>query len=274
MQRIEIEQLPGSAHAALIRVGSTAIDEESVAREVQHHTAPTLEEAQQQAARALVIRALLTQRAEQLGLLSERDAVTEEEQTSAITALLEQELTVPEPNDDDCRRFYATHPERFSEPDVMRVHHILLAAAPDDSQERDTAYQQGEYLIDTLTFAPERFDEMASRYSACPSKTSGGDLGWLAPGQTVEELDRALRYLPLGLHGRPLASRYGWHVVRIDERREGQVLAFEQVADSVRHLLREQSSRRAVRHYLLALEAEFGVEGFALDDDASASLMQ
>jgi len=63
-------------------------------------------------------------------------------------------------------------------------------------------------------------------------------------------------------------------VVSIDERIEGRELPFEQIADRVRHSLREQATRRALRHYLLALEAEIGVEGITLDDEAAGSLMQ
>lgn len=99
-------------------------------------------------------------------------------------------------------------------------------------------------------------------------------MGWLMPGQTVGELDRALQHLPTGLHERPLASRYGWHVVSIDERIEGQRLAFETVEERVRHTLREQATRRALRHYLMALESDIGVEGITLDDDANGALMQ
>ncbi len=274
MNKIDIEQLPGSTAAPLIRVGEAVIDEETIAREMQHHPAATAEEAQGQAARALVIQELLRQRACELGLLSTSDERSSPEQESAITALLEQELQVPEPSEEDTRRFFEMHQQRFNEPAQIHVRHVLLAAAPDDAAGRDEAYRQGESLIETLETMPERFDEFAARYSACPSKESGGDLGWLVPGQTVAELDRALQHLPVGLHSRPLASRYGWHVVSIDERVEGRESVFEHVADRVRHHLREQTSRRALRHYLLALESEFGVEGFVLDDDAGGSLMQ
>ncbi|WP_447927802.1 peptidylprolyl isomerase [Vreelandella sp. EE27] len=273
-QKIDIEQLPGSAVAPVIRVGGVVIDEEAIAREMQHHPAATAGEAQRQAARALVVQALLRQRAVELGLLADGDEPSGAEQEAAITALLEQELQVPEPSQEDARRFFEMHQQRFNEPAQIHVRHVLLAAAPDDAAGRDAAYRQGESLIETLKTMSERFDEFAARYSACPSKESGGDLGWLVPGQTVAELDRALQHLPVGLHARPLASRYGWHVVSIDERVEGREAVFEHVADRVRHHLREQTSRRALRHYLLALESEFGVEGFALDDDASGSLMQ
>ena len=88
------------------------------------------------------------------------------------------------------------------------------------------------------------------------------------------ELDRALRHLAIGLHERPLASRYGWHLVSVDERREERPLPYEQVAERVRHSLREQATRRALRHYLLALEEEIGVEGLRLDADADGALMR
>lgn len=95
------------------------------------------------------------------------------------------------------------------------------------------------------------------------------------PGQTVSELDRALEHLPTGLHDRPLASRYGWHVVCVDERKEKLALSFDAVRDRVLRELMEQATRMALRHYLLALEAEIGVEGFSLDEDGmDGSLMR
>ena len=273
MQMIDIEQLPGRASSPFVRVGEACIDEEAISLEMQYHPAETAGEAQLQAARALVVRELLRQRANALGLMPAQGQ-TEAQEDAAIATLLEQELEVPEPTEADCRRFFDTHHERFSEPSQLRVRHILFAAAPDDSLRRDEAYQCGVKVLKELNKIPERFAEFAHQHSACPSKEMDGDLGWLSPGQTVKELDRALQHLPTGLHERPLASRYGWHVVSIDKRIEGRILPFEQVADRVHHSLREQATRRAVRHYLLALESEIGVEGIVLDDDAGGSLMQ
>lgn len=273
MQMIEIEQLPGRATPPPIKVGAKVIDEESIAREMQYHPAVTADEAQLQAARALVVRELLRQRAAELGLVT-ADAIDESDNDVAIAALLEQELEVPEPEEAACRRFFDTDPERFSEPTQLAVRHILLAAAPDDAEARDTQYRLGETLIEELAAIPERFTEFAMCHSACPSKDEGGELGWLTPGQTVAEFDSALQHLPQGLHDRPLASRYGWHIVSIDERIGGNRLPFEQVVDRVRHTLREQATRRALRHYLLVLEAEIGVEGIGLNDGAAGSLMQ
>src|SRR5690554_3021311 len=273
MQKIDIEMIPGGASPPPIKVGAVTIEESDIAQEMQYHPADSAGTAQLKAARALVVRELLRQRAAELGL-AEVSGEALEEGDAAIAALLEQELDVPEPSEEDCRRFHAAHAERFSEPTLVKVRHILLPAAPDDAEARDTGYRQGETLLEALIEVPERFTEFAMRHSACPSKDQGGELGWLTPGQTVPELDRALQHLPEGLHDRPLASRYGWHLVTIDERQEGRELSYEQVVDRVYHTLREQATRRALRHYLLALEAEIGVEGMALDEDSASALMQ
>ncbi|MCW4148115.1 peptidylprolyl isomerase [Halomonas janggokensis] len=270
MQMIDIEQLPGEATTPAVSVGGQPILDSDIAQEMQYHPADSAGSAQLNAARALVVRELLRQRATELGLLQEGDDADDQ----AVAALLEQELAVPEPSEEDCERFYATHPERFCEPTRVSVRHILLAAAPDDAEARDAQYHQGVTLLETLRQHPERLTEFAQRYSACPSNEQGGELGWLVPGQTVAELDRALQHLPEGLHDRPLASRYGWHLVMVDAREEGRQLAYNDVADRVRLSLHEQATRRGLRHYLLALEADIGVEGVALDDDSGDSLMQ
>ncbi|WP_311944862.1 peptidylprolyl isomerase [Halomonas piscis] len=272
MQMIDVEQLPGASTPPPVSVGGREISEAEIAAEMQYHPADSAGSAQLKAARALVVRELLHQRAQMLGLAaqdSEAEAADE-----AIAELLEAELAVPEPAKDDCRRFYEAHPERFSQPVQLDVRHILLAAPPDDAEARDAQYNLGAKLLAELGEHPERMTELAQRHSDCPSRDDGGSLGRLMPGQTVAELDRALKHLPVGLHDRPLASRYGWHLVVVDHREESRQLPYEEVAEQVRLSLHEQATRRGLRHYLLALESDIGVQGVALDDDSGASLMR
>lgn len=271
MQLISLETLPDNAQTMAIPpvwVGDVNIPADEIAREMQYHQADSVEEAQLEAARALVVRELLRQRCSELGW------EVEDGEEAALAALLDAELEVPEPAETDCQRYFEANAERFSKPLRLAVRHILLAAAPDDAEARDRQYRLGRTLIAELQSTPERFTELAQRHSACPSKDHGGELGWLTPGQTVAELDRALQRLPEGLHDRPLASRYGWHVVSLDCREGGHAQPYAEAADRVRHTLREQATRRALRHYLLALEARLGVNGVALDDDAAGALMQ
>ncbi len=261
MDMIAVETLP-DAPIPVIRVGDTELTEADIAKETPFHPASSLADAQLNAVRALVVRELLTQRAAMLGL-----SAGNVDEDQAVASLLERELNVPEPDETACQRYFDTHRERFSEPTRLRVRHILLPAAPEDAKARDAHYRLGEKLLKELKEHPERFTDLAQRHSACPSRDEGGELGWLTSGQTVTELDQALQRLPVGLHERPLASRYGWHLVSIEERQERKPLPYAQVANRVHHSLREESTRHALRQYLLALEKEFGVQGFSLDTD-------
>lgn len=263
MQTIPLENVPVAGPA--IRVGDVWIAQSEIAAEMQFHPAADREAAAQAAARALVIQQLLRQRAAVLGQRANVD-ISETD----IAAMLERELRIPDADDDACRRYYAAHQERFTTPPRYQVRHVLLAAAPDDAEARDTGYHRACELIESLKAHPERFTELAQRHSRCPSRSEGGELGWLSPGQTVDELDRALAFLPIGLHDRPLASRYGWHIVQIDAREEGHSLNYEEVIPRVQHELRETATRMALRHYLLELETELGVEGFSLADSDGA----
>lgn len=246
-------------HFPPVMVGETLIDEDAIAREMQHHRAEEISEAWRQAALSLVIRELLTARANWLGL----DPSEPEESRTA--RLLESELDVPELDDEACERFYTANPARFCSPTLLAVSHILLAAAPEDVDERLGQQDVGEHLLGSLKQAPGRFEEFARTYSACESRNQGGSLGQISRGQTVDEFERPVWRLNEGLSQELVESRYGWHIVRVDQRLEGQQLPYEQARPRIRQYLLESVTRRALRQYLQVLALERGVTGVDLE---------
>jgi peptidyl-prolyl cis-trans isomerase SurA len=68
--------------------------------------------------------------------------------------------------------------------------------------------------------AGQSFNELASaRSEDTASAKDGGDLGWLSPGQAVPEFEEAIQNLPIGKLSPPFKTRYGWHLVKVEERR-------------------------------------------------------
>ncbi|WP_370231355.1 peptidylprolyl isomerase [Marinobacter nauticus] len=242
-----------------VYVGDTLIHEDDIAREMQHHPAEELAEAWHEAARSLVIRELLLQQAGRLNL----DNIEDEE--DRIARVLELELNVPDPSEQDCERFYAANPGRFCSPTIMAVSHILLAAAPDDIEERMRQEEAGRQLLSALLDGRSQFNELAKQYSACESRHQGGSLGQISKGQTVEEFERPVLSLNEGLHPELIESRYGWHIVRVDQRINGELLPYQHVKPQIRQYLSESVTRRAFRQYLQVLAAETGVKGVDLE---------
>mgnify|MGYP006294885103 FL=1 len=64
-----------------------------------------------------------------------------------------------------------------------------------------------------------RFEELAQRYSTCPSKTKGGDLGWFGEGKMVKEFEQACRKLGVGSLSDPVRTQFGYHVIKVTGKR-------------------------------------------------------
>lgn len=256
----------------IISVNGVSITPQAMAQELQYHPADSREEAVYQAARALVIRELLQQRIAELGLALQVGA-GENEEEAATRLLLEREVQVPQCDEATCLRYYESNRARFHSAPLLAVRHILLECAPDDAEARSLAHVQAELLLERLDQFPGSFAELALKYSACPSKEQGGSLGQISKGQTVPELERQLFTLPAGLASKPLESRYGWHVISIDQRIDGQPLPYEAVATAIRTQLQQGVWQKALVQYLQTLIGAADIRGIHLQG-ADSPLVQ
>jgi peptidyl-prolyl cis-trans isomerase C len=262
------QPLPGLA-PVWVTVADTQISEADIAREMQHHRADDPHQARSDAARALVVRELLRLEIARQRLDAQAEPVPGETlEEASIRVLLEREAPVPTPDAADCRRYFEHNRERLHRPDRIRVRHILLAAPPADVEARASARATGERLIAELGEHPERFTEFAQRYSACPSKDQGGELGWVERGDTTPEFERQLFMLEPGLAKLTVETRYGHHVTWIDAIERGDPLSFEEAAPRIAAYLETQARQNAIHQYLQLLQQRYPVRG--LDELASA----
>jgi len=67
--------------------------------------------------------------------------------------------------------------------------------------------------------AGESFSDLAEKHSECPSKRSGGDLGWFGRGQMVKEFEEAAFRGAKGETVGPVKTQFGWHLIRILDQR-------------------------------------------------------
>ncbi len=248
-----------------ISVNGVVIPREDIAQEIQNHPSPKPIAAWQAAAQALVIRELLLQEARRLGIepkpVSDGDGRRETEVEALIRQLVEEQVRVPTVDEVICRRFFENNRRYFRSADIFMVRHILIAA-PREKKERNAARRSADAIIEELHRNPSRFGEFAQTYSDCPSRAAGGNLGQIGPGQTVPEFERGLELFPVGEVGRePIESRYGFHVVLVDQRIEGKELPFDLVQDRIAGWLTEKVQRTAVAQYLSILAGSADIQG-------------
>jgi len=252
-----------------VSVNGLAISRDAIAREVQHHKAPKPIEAWQSAARALVIHELLLQQARHLGIepvpRTDDGGRRETEEEALVRALIEQEVATPVPDEAACRRYYEQNRRRFRAETIHEAAHILFAAWQGDAEAYAQAERAAALVLAELQLRPERFGDLAREHSACPSAASGGNLGQITEGQVTPEFAQALAVLaPGAICDKPVGTRYGVHIIRLDRKIEGDELPFELVADRIADYLRENVTRRATAQYIARLVSNAEITGIGL----------
>lgn len=216
---------------------------------------------------------LLRQAALKEGLLAEDDpapddGIISDVASAAIEVLLDRHLTMPEPAEADCRRYYEAHAGRYRTGERVRVRHILFAVTPgvDVTALRKRAELA---LLDVRCHdggAKGVFSSAARELSNCPSAARGGDLGWLEASDCAPEFARELfGHVEVGVLPRLVHSRFGLHVIEVLEREAGAQQPFEAVRAAVAAALHQQAYVTALRQYLQLLAGGAQVEGIDLD---------
>lgn len=135
--------------------------------------------------------------------------------------------------------------------------HILLRTSAQLS-----ARQAAEQLLELrqrIERGTASFENLAQQYSQDGSAAQGGDLGWSSPGQFVPEFEQALAALQPGQISPPIVSRFGVHLIQLDERRQAALSPREQ-REMLRNIVREEKLDKAYTTWLQELRGQAYVE--------------
>lgn len=218
---------------------------------------------------------LLRQRAVSRGLLPRHSGlvapVLDAADRHVIEAMTDDEVTTPEPTDEECRRYYEGHKPHFIAGQALHVRHILFAVTPGVNVHALTRRAEAALLELARKDVPAgRFEQLAAELSNCPSSAEGGDLGWVSPEDCAPELANELFFQSdsrwgMGVHPRLVHTRFGLHIIEVLSRKKGTLPAYEEVADAIRQRLTHQSRATALRQYMRLLVGQATVEGIDLD---------
>ena len=129
------------------------------------------------------------------------------------------------------------HPELSKPGDRVHAWHLLVRV----DEHRDE--QQAKALIETLHRQLQQgadFAALAKRYSEDSHRDEGGDMGWVAQGELLPELDATLLTLPMETLSGPIQTRLGFHLVKVTERRSAASLPLTEA----NHAISQQLYRR------------------------------
>jgi peptidyl-prolyl cis-trans isomerase D len=176
--------------------------------------------------------------------------------------------------EEEIKVFYAADQTRFYEPEQIRARHILLkadsAAEPEKAQ---AARAQANALLEQINGGAD-FAELAKKYSQDEATAAtGGDLGFFGRGVMVGPFDDAAFALQPGETSDVVETRFGFHIIRLEEKKPARLQPFDDVrAEIVRELQQEMAEREvrtASRRAFNRLFSSRDLEGYAQQEGLS-----
>ncbi|MDR0842154.1 MAG: peptidylprolyl isomerase [Acidobacteriota bacterium] len=179
------------------------------------------------------------------------------EQELTITKYLNslaQAVTVPA---EDVSKYYAEHPNEFSHPDIVRASHILLRG--DDNPDLDAQVKaQAEALLAKAKNGGD-FAKLAKENSVDATASAGGDIGYVTKNVLDADFANAAFAMNVG-DTRLVKSRFGYHVIKLTDKKPEGVATFDEVKDDLTTLLRRDKAQTEVANLIGQLRDQAKVE--------------
>lgn len=156
-----------------------------------------------------------------------------------------------EVTEEELKAYYQEHSNQFIAPDSIRASHILLPSK-----------QQAIDIINEINSGDKSFEQAAKDYSLDQSnKAKGGDLGYFHKGQMVAEFEVAAFALEPGeMTKEPIKSQFGYHIIKITDKKIKEKIPFEAAHDSLHRFLLGQKQNRAYVNEAEDLKEKYSVE--------------
>lgn len=197
---------------------------------------------------------------------------TEQRQVKYLLAETNRLRNQNVPSEALLRQRYESTRESYKRPDAAKVLHILVKVEPNAAPEVDAAAKaKAEGLVAQLRGGAD-FATLARLNSDDPSSAgNGGDMGFVERGQTVPSFEQAIFSLPLNQVSDAIRSpEYGYHIVKVTERRPPGYRSFEEVRAELSSQVAEQMAKDQARDEVARVSAQMRTKKPATAEEFAA----
>lgn len=191
----------------------------------------------------MIDRELLLQQAQEKGLDRDEKIMRQVEQVRkqlVVQSLLDDLYRGKDAvTDEEVANYYAANKDKFFVGERVRLRHIVVKTRA-EAEALEKRLKRGE-----------DFAELARRYSVSPNRERGGDLGYVEKGQVGEAFQKAAFSLEKpGAVSDIVETSYGYHLIRLEDRKEDYQRTLDEVRDEIRLMVREQKRAGLLTAYL------------------------
>jgi peptidyl-prolyl cis-trans isomerase SurA len=164
-------------------------------------------------------------------------------------------------SEEDLKAAYTQFSKMETGDSEVHARHILVQVDPNATPEQvEAARKKAETLAAEARKPGVDFAELAKARSEGPSAADGGDLGFFRRGVMVPAFERVAFALKEGEVSEPVRTQFGWHVLKVEEKRSVDVPPFEQVREQLEGRLRMQKTEKFVEQYVQELRQKASVD--------------
>lgn len=149
-------------------------------------------------------------------------------------------------SEDEAKAFYDENQQFFTKGETVSAKHILV-------KDEDECIS----ILEAISSGAKTFEEAAKESSTCPSSAQGGDLGEFGKGQMVPEFEEAAFSAEIGQVVGPVKTQFGYHLIKVENKNESSVSAFEEVAEMIKNNLLQQKQAEAFSAKANELRAKY-----------------
>lgn len=175
-------------------------------------------------------------------------------QAVLVQTIVETEVAANPVTPEEISAYYNENLARFKNQDKIHTRHILFVVKPGDDSARKQAARDKAVAAHARAVAGEDFAALAIELSEGPNASKGGDLGFTARGQMVEEFDEAVWALEAGEISDVVESYLGFHVIKVEEIEIGPIVPFDEARPAVEDLLRQQRTGEVISELVSELK--------------------
>jgi peptidyl-prolyl cis-trans isomerase SurA len=156
--------------------------------------------------------------------------------------------------EEDLKAEYEKYKRMESEDPELVARHIVIGVEENASPEaQERAHQRAIAIAREARQPGVDFGQLAKAKSEGSSASSGGDLGPFRRGVMLPEFEKVAFHLKVGEISDPVKTKFGWHIIKLDEIRQVPVKPFAEVKDSLRQRLTNSQLERLTQSYVAEL---------------------
>ncbi|MFC4323584.1 peptidylprolyl isomerase [Litchfieldia salsa] len=162
--------------------------------------------------------------------------------------LLKERITI---TDEEMTTYFEENKETYAQAEQIEASHILV-------EDEETASEVVQKLDEGEDFA-----ELAKTYSTdTTNASSGGDLGYFGKGEMVAEFENVAFNLELNTISDPVKTEYGYHIIKVTDKKAAAEADFEQSKELVEQSILEERMSTEYSTFLSELESAYSIETF------------